>query len=277
MNVLHSLAGAIATAPLQLEPPVREALSNPLLSSSLWVMIALMGVALVAFVYMGRDVEDSRVRLMLVATIGIPAVSISSYFGLASGLTIGVFDVAGRGDVVTLWGRYLTWTFSTPLILLALGLLAGSSPTKIGTAIVFDVLMCVTGLAAVFTTRAVWMRWFWFLLSSAFFVVVLYVLLVEWPRDAAEQSSDVQGLFDTLRTLTIVLWVGYPVVWALGSEGLVLFGSGVTGLAITSWLYSLLDVGAKFVFAFLLVRFLANEPESTRSGATTGRTTMADD
>jgi halorhodopsin len=277
MNTIHSLIGAAVDAPLQLEPPVREALSNPLLSSSLWIMIALMGVALVLFTYMGRNVEDSRIKLILVATIGIPAVSISSYFGLASGLTIGIFDVAGRGDVVTLWGRYLTWTFSTPLILLALGLLAGSNPTKIGTAIVFDVLMCVTGLAAVVTTQAVWMRWFWFVLSSAFFLVVLYVLLIEWPKDAAQQDGDIQELFGTLRTLTAVLWVGYPVVWALGSEGIVLFGSGVMGLAITSWLYSLLDVGAKFVFAFLLVRFLADEPESARSGAATGRATVADD
>lgn len=39
------------------------------------------------------------------------------------------------------------------------------------------------------------------------------------------------------------------------------------GLALTSWLYSLLDVGAKFVFAFLLLRFLADEPESARSDA----------
>jgi len=277
MNTIPSLIGATAAVPLQLEPPVREALSNPLLSSSLWIMIALMGIALLLFVYMGRNVEDPRVQLIFVATIGIPAVSISSYFGLASGLTITVLEVAGRGDVITLWGRYLTWTFSTPLILLALGLLAGSSSTKIGTAIIFDVLMCVTGLAAALTTQAVWMRWFWFLLSSALFLVVLYVLLVEWPRDVAEQAGDVRNLFGTLRTLTAVLWIGYPVVWALGSEGLVLFGSGVTGLAITSWLYSLLDVGAKFVFAFLLLRFLADEPESARSDAVAGRGALADD
>jgi halorhodopsin len=271
---------AIATtarAPLQLDPAIRDALTDPLLSSSLWIMIALMGVALLLFVSMSRNVTDSRIRLLLVATISIPAVSISSYFGLASGLTVSVFEIAGRGEVVSLWGRYLTWTFSTPLILLALGMLAGSTPSKIGTAIGFDVLMCVTGLAAAVTTRAIWMRWVWFVLSSAFFLVVLYVLLVEWPKDVTAQGGDVQDLFGTLRSLTIVLWIGYPVVWALGSEGLVLFGGGVTGLAITSWLYSLLDIGAKFVFAFLLVRFLADEPRSVRSESVAGRSTLADD
>jgi halorhodopsin len=277
MTDVSLLPGVTARVPLQLEPAVEEALADPLLASSLWAMIALMGVALALFAYMGRDVSDPRVQLLFVVTIGIPAVSISSYLGLASGLTIGVIEIPGRGEVVTLWGRYLTWTFSTPLILLALGLLAGSSPTKITTAVVFDVLMCITGLAAALTTRAVWIRWVWFLLSTAFFVVVLYVLLVEWPEDVATQGADVRDLFGTLRTLTAVLWIGYPIVWALGSEGLVLFGGGVTGLAITSWLYSVLDIGAKFVFAFLLLRFLASEPESARSGAMTGRNTIADD
>jgi halorhodopsin len=115
------------------------------------------------------------------------------------------------------------------------------------------------------TSQAVWLRWAWFVLSSAFFVVVLYVLLVEWPRDAERQPAPVQALFDRLKYLTVVLWVGYPVVWALGTEGLAVFGGGVVGLATTSWLYSLLDVGAKFVFALLLIRFLATE-QSVVSG-----------
>lgn len=180
-------------------------------------MIALMGLPpYCSSTWAGTS--RIRVQLIFVATIGIPAVSISSYFGLASGFTISVLEVAGRGEVVTLWGRYLTWTFSTPLILLALGLLAGSSSTKIATAIVFDVLMCVTGLAAALTTRAVWMRWFWFLLSSAFFLVVLYVLLVEWPGTSPSRPSR-RDLFGTLRTLTAVLWIDYPVVWRSAPNG----------------------------------------------------------
>ncbi len=263
--------------PLTLEPAVEDALAEPLMASSLWFMIALMGAATLLFVYMGRNVSDPRIALIFAATIGVPAVSISSYFGLASGLTIGVVEIAGRGETVTMWGRYLTWTFSTPLILLALGLLAGSNATKLFTAIVFDVGMCVTGLAAALTTQAVWMRWAWFGISSAFFLVVVYVLLVEWPRDVREQEPDVQNLFNTLKLLTVVLWFGYPIVWALGTEGLALFGTGTTGLAVTSWSYSLLDVGAKFVFAFVLLRFLADEPETVARKTLFGTPTAADD
>nr|WP_310731935.1 bacteriorhodopsin [Natronoarchaeum philippinense] len=260
-----------AVSPAQIDPLVEETLSNPVMASSLWVMIALMGVATILFVYMGRAVDDPRVKMIYVATIGIPAVSLSSYFGLATGLTIGVVDIAGRGEVVTMWGRYLTWTFSTPLILLALGLLVGSDRPTLFAAIAFDIGMCVTGLAAALTRQAIWMRWVWFGISSAFFLVVVYVLLVEWPRDAAAQGEDVVDLFGLLRTLTVVLWFGYPIVWALGTEGLAVMGTGVGATAITSWAYSLLDVGAKFVFAVLLLRFLADEPASV-TGQQTART-----
>jgi halorhodopsin len=255
----------IVPGPLQANDVVAEALSDPLLASSLWTMIALMGVALLVFTVLGRQVSGDYERLIVVATIGIPAVSIASYLALVSGLTVGVVAIPGRGETVTLWGRYLTWTFSTPLILVALGLLAGTNLTKLFTVVLFDVAMCLTGLAAAMTSQAVWLRWAWFVLSSAFFVVVLYVLLVEWPRDAERQPAPVQALFDRLKYLTVVLWVGYPVVWALGTEGLAVFGGGVVGLATTSWLYSLLDVGAKFVFALLLIRFLATE-QSVVSG-----------
>jgi halorhodopsin len=53
--------------------------------------------------------------------------------------------------------------------------------------------------------------------------------------------------------LTIVLWLGYPIIWALGVEGLALIQS----VGLTSWGYSGLDILAKYVFAFLLLRWVA--------------------
>jgi halorhodopsin len=49
----------------------------------------------------------------------------------------------------------------------------------------------------------------------------------------------------------VVLWVGYPVLWALGVEGIALLS-----IAETSWGYSTLDIFAKYVFAFLLLRWV---------------------
>jgi halorhodopsin len=252
--------------------------NDALLASSLWANIALAGLSILLFVYMGRNIENSRAQLIWVATLLVPLVSISSYTGLVSGLTVGFIEMpaghalAGEGGVFSPWGRYLTWTLSTPMILAALGLLAGTDRAKLFTAITMDIGMCVTGLAAALTTSSYLLRWVFYGISCAFFVAVIYVLLVEWPADAA--AAGTAEIFNTLKTLTVVLWLGYPILWALGSEGFALLDP-----AITSWGYSGLDILAKYVFAFLLLRWVAaNEGVIGSSRLTgSGAGTPADD
>ena len=252
--------------------------NDALLSSSLWVNIALAGLSILLFVYMGRSVTSDRARFIWGATLLIPLVSISSYLGLASGLTVGFIEMpAGHAlagqEVMSQWGRYLTWALSTPMILLALGLLADVDRSSLFTVIAADIGMCVTGLAAALVTSSYLFRWLFYAVSCAFFVVVLYALLVEWSAAAAEAGTD--EIFATLRVLTVVLWLGYPIIWALGVEGLAV----VQSVGLTSWGYSALDVLAKYVFAFLLLRWVAaNERTVAAAGqhSATG-TAPADD
>lgn len=255
MAALTAASPAVAlTTDLTQSELFAQIAGNTSLSASFWVNIALAGLAILLFVYMGRNVSDSRAQLIFVATMMVPLVSISSYTGLVSGLTVGVINVpypgGGSEDVLIMWGRYLTWALSTPMILIALGLLAGTNLTKLFTAVVMDIGMCITGLAAALTTSSLLLRWFWYLISCAFFVAVIYILLVEWPKDA--RAAGTAEIFGTLKTLTVTLWLAYPIIWAVGSEGL-----AVLGTTSTSWAYSLLDVGAKYIFAFLLLRWVA--------------------
>jgi len=249
---------------------------NASLSLSFWSNIALAGLSILLFIYMGRNVEDPRAQLIFVATMMVPLVSISSYTGLVSGLTIGLVEVpqlgGGTSEELIMWGRYLTWALSTPMILVALGMLAGSNLTKIFTAVVTDVGMCITGLAAALTTSSFALRWFWYVISCAFFVAVIYILLVEWPKDA--EAAGTAEIFNTLKLLTVVLWLGYPIFWALGTEGL----SFLTTTQ-TSWAYSLLDIGAKYIFAYLLLRWVSNNEGivGSISSSSFGSATPADD
>jgi halorhodopsin len=249
-----------------------------LLSSSLWVNIALAGLSILLFVYMGRNIEAGRARLIWGATLMIPLVSISSYLGLVSGLTVGFIEMpAGHAlageEVMSQWGRYLTWALSTPMILLALGKLANVDNGSLFTVIAADIGMCVTGLAAALVTSSLAVRWAFYVISCAFFLVVLYALLTEWPVAAAEAGTD--DIFGTLRVLTVVLWLGYPIIWALGVEGLAV----VQSVGVTSWGYSALDVLAKYVFAFLLLRWVAANERTVASASTeaAGGASPADD
>ena len=242
-------------------------LENAALASSIYVNIALAGLTILVISFMSRSISDSRANLITMATLMISVVSISSYMGLASGLTIDTLvmpeghPLAGE-EVISLWGRYLTWAFSTPFILLALGLLAGSTIDKIFSAIVLDIFMCLTGLAAALTTSSLAMRWFWYALSTAFFIGVLYYILAVWPREAEKQGTG--DIFSTLKLLTVVMWLGYPIVWAVGNEGLALLEVGAT-----SWAYSGLDVIAKYLFTILLVLYVKNEPASVTTAPST--------
>ena len=246
------------------------------LNASLWANIALAGLSALLFVYMGRDIRDPRAKLIWGATLLIPLVSISSYLGLVSGLTVGLIEMPaghplGGEEVLSQWGRYLTWALSTPMILLALGLLAEVDTADLFVVITADVGMCVTGLAAALTTSSYGLRWAFYLVSCAFFAVVLYALLVEWPTDAAAAGTG--EIFSTLRVLTVVLWLGYPVVWAVGVEGFAL-----VSVAATSWAYSALDILAKYVFAYLLLSWVAsNQSIVARAGTEAPGAAAVDD
>ncbi|QSG14051.1 Bacteriorhodopsin [Halapricum desulfuricans] len=261
----------------------KHVLNDPLLGSSIYINIALAGLTLLLFAYMARDLVDPRAKLIVVSVMGVSAVSIASYTGLASGLTIGVLqmpeghamyeattELAHSGETVdgtvSLWGRYLTWAFSTPLLLLALGLIAGSNLTKIFTAIAFDVGIMITGLAAALTTSSYPMRWAWYGISVAFFLVVVYILLFEWPADAREAGTE--EIFNTLKLLTVVLWFGYTIWWALGNEGLAIIES----VGITSWGYSAFDIVAKYLFSFLVVKYVVDNVEKVSGGDDYGAT-----
>ena len=283
--MLSLITAQVAILQVSQEEMFEYVLEDPLLGSSIYVNIALAGLTLLLFAYMGRDVGDPRAKLIVVSAMAVSAVSIASYTGLASGLTISVIEMpeghalagntvglAGGGSAegtVSLWGRYLTWAFSTPFILLALGLLAGSNVTKIFTAIVFDVGIMITGLAAALTTSSYEMRWVWYAISCSFFLVVVYILLFEWPDDAARAGTE--DIFNTLKLLTVVLWFGYTIWWAIGNEGLAI----VADVAITSWGYSAFDIVAKYAFSFLVVNYVVNNVDTVSQGADYGATSGA--
>lgn len=260
-------------------------LNDAALGSSIYINIALAGLSLLFFAFLGRNVEDPRGQLIIVSVMMVSAVSVASYTGLASGLTISILEMpeghamagettqlAGGAEyegTISLWGRYLTWALSTPFILLALGLIAGSNVTKIFTAIVFDIGIMITGLAAALTTSAHLMRWFWYAISCTFFLVVVYILLVEWPEDA--KAAGTADIFNTLKLLTVILWFGYTIWWALGNEGVAVISS----VGVTSWGYSAFDVVAKYGFSFLVINYVINNIDTVSDGTTYGATSDA--
>ncbi len=63
--------------------------------------------------------------------------------------------------------------------------------------------------------------------------------------------------FRTLRNVNTVVWIGYPLIWILGTAGFNLFGVGTQ-----SMLYTILDIVSKVGFGLIIV---ARRPAVARS------------
>lgn len=217
---------------------------------SLWIGTIGMALGTVYFLAKGWSVDDPREQEYYIVTIFIPAIAAVSYFAMATGYGLIEVDVTGLGTLDIYWARYADWLFTTPLLLLDLGLLAGADRNTIYTIIGLDVFMIGTGLVGALATEGQLFRIAWWAISTGALIALLYFLLGEMTEQAAKQPGDVGALFGRLRNLTAVLWGIYPVVWVLGTES----GLAIIPLGVETAAFVVLDLAAKVGFGFLLLR-----------------------
>jgi bacteriorhodopsin len=214
---------------------------------TLWLTLGTISfiAATVFFIFlMTRAPAGSRHFFIITAVI--TGVAAFFYLTMTTGGTAS--NVEGR---IFYWGRYIDWVITTPLLLLDLALLALPNWRRnaglIAGLIGLDVFMILTGLLAGSSTSE-FARGFWFIVSTAAMIVLLYLVYTRLFAAAQNQPGSVQGVFRTLALLTIVLWSLYPIVWLLGTEGL----SAVSS-TVEVFLFLILDISAKIGFGFLLL------------------------
>ncbi|MFD1563224.1 bacteriorhodopsin [Haloarchaeobius amylolyticus] len=217
---------------------------------SLWLWIGTIGMTLgtLYFVGRGRGVRDRKMQEFYIITIFITAIAAVMYFAMATGF--GVTEVMVGDEALTIyWARYADWLFTTPLLLLDLSLLAGAHRNTIATLIGLDVFMIGTGAIAAFAATP-GTRIAWWGISTGALLALLYVLVGTLSKNARDRPSEVASLFGTLRNLVIVLWLLYPVVWILGTEGTF----GILPLYWETAAFMVLDLSAKVGFGVILLR-----------------------
>ncbi len=212
----------------------------------LWIVSAIMIVAALAFTFMQRNASTESKHFYYASSF-IALTAATLYFAMASGAG-GVIQPGGH---VFLFGRYIDWAITTPLLLLDLALVglpryAGRSALIIWL-LGSDVYMIATGFAAA-AIRSEY-RWAWFGVSSVAFLVILYIIVGQLGPIARRRDPIVGRHFRTLSIMLLVLWFCYPIVWALGTEGF-----GVFNTFAATVLYGILDVLAKVAYGFILLR-----------------------
>jgi bacteriorhodopsin len=214
---------------------------------SFWLIVGVlgMGFATAYFVYLGIQVQGGQYFYWI--TAAITGFAFVSYLAMATGAGSTILD-DGREFY---YFRYIDWLITTPLLLLDLALLALARPGRnvglIAGLIGLDVVMILTGLAAGSSTSDLGTT-VWFIISSAALAGVLYLLWTRLFAAARTRSQGVATTFNRLAVLTIVLWVLYPIVFLLGTEG---FGGVDQGFEI--FLFLVLDLLSKVFFGFLLL------------------------
>jgi len=176
-----------------------------------------------------------------------------SYLAMASGMGIAIqrqFQNAHDGARVVrqlFYARYIDWAFTTPLLLLDLALLSGLPLITTVMLILADIAMIVTGLFSAFNNSSEKTRWFMYAVSNAFYLYVLFTLIFSGRHASKLQSAGVQRVYNITSLMIIVLWTGYPIIFALTE------GKGTLSVDTEIILYGILDVLAKVVFGFYLL------------------------
>jgi sensory rhodopsin len=142
--------------------------------------------------------------------------------------------------------RYGDWTLSTPILTYYFAMLAGVNQRLKALSVGLNVGMITTGYASLqvgFGLQAVL-----FIISSLFFVGLLYLYLGPFTRAIRDIGPAAQRTYLGLRDLTILVWSLYPVVYIAGPPGLgVLMGTDYHLVTMV------LDMTAKIGFMGLLV------------------------
>ena len=224
----------------------------------IWLALGtvLMLIGTFVFLTMGWGEDDPQKKEFYIITTLIPGIAAASYLSMFFGFGLtqvsvdsayNSFAAQNDGVLEIYWARYADWLFTTPLLLLDIGLLAGASNRDIGALVGLDAFMIVTGLAATLMKTGVARYAFW-TISTIAMVLLLYFLFAVFTEAASDLNEDAKGTFNVLRNLILVTWTLYPIVWLLGTEG-----AGVVGLYVETLMFMVLDVTAKVGFGFILL------------------------
>jgi len=194
-----------------------------------------------AYLWLGRNVAVYNDRFFIL-TISVTLIAATAYLAMAMGM--GKITINGKEIVIA---RFIDWALTTPLIIALLGLLAQASKELIATLIGIDLYMIGAGVIGL-TAEPLWQTLVWWGVGMVAYLVFLYLLLGALSSGAEKQAGELNGVYTTLRNLTIVLWTIYPAVYILGGSAFGVLPGVVEEGAIVG-----LDVLSKVVFGYIVL------------------------
>ena len=184
----------------------------------------------------------------------VPIIAACSYLAMAVGqgsllLHQGAADTGNTR--LFYYARYVDWTFTTPLLLLSLAYTAMHSGLRRGGMVtgllLADVMMILTSFFFG-ASEVAWIKWTWFLVSCVAFLGVFYVMWGPMLRENATESAQARADYRRNAAMLSVLWLAYPVILAVSTDGLGMIGTTASVAAI-----AVIDLVSKVVYGLLTV------------------------
>eukprot|EP00435_Cladocopium_sp_Y103_P042623 s900_g11.t2 len=166
-------------------------------------VLSFISLFMMSYVQKGNPVTTNFNKIALLVT----AIAGTVYFCMAMGVGI-TKDAAGH----VYWIRYVDWMFTTPLMLIELGILAGAQPTQTITLIALDETMLAFGVGSSFSVAG---RWPFFMIGLLCFSAVAFKLFTSLQNQAMTQGGDRKVLYTFVANRTAEIWCMYPVMFAL--------------------------------------------------------------
>ncbi len=193
----------------------------------LWIATLAMAVGGAAILAIGGRRTPGEEAHTVIHGI-VPIIAACAYFAMVTGQgVVSLPDGAGTRNFY--FARYIDWSFTTPLLLLALSMTAMHSGLRRMGAVLglllADLMMIVTGFFFAAATVP-WVKATWFIVSCGAFLAVFYCLRTPLAEEARKEPS----LADYQRNAHILgaLWLLYPIIVGLSPDGVGWLGEGVS-------------------------------------------------
>ena len=212
----------------------------------------------------GAGIEDRRTRRCHGLVAIVSTVSVGAYALLLSG--VGTVDVSAPGGAtVTLyWARYADWLVTIPLLVAALGSVAGVDRETLASAVATTVFVIATGIVAMLPVLGGY-RYVWWGIATLAICGVGYFFGAGLRAGTRGLDAETSATVDTLSALLGVCWVGYLLWWIASPSG-----AGVVSPAAATAGFVALDLLATVGFGLVLLRSPAISDRGTAPGPATG-------
>ncbi len=216
--------------------------------------VGTLGIA-TAFFFLQRGEVAARYRISVTLLGMVTMIATYSYFRLLERWNSAFIVVNGivqnTGQLYDDTYRYADWLMTVPLLLVAFVLIL-DLPTKqaVVRSAVFALLavdMIATGYPGQMATT-VEARWFWFAASMFPYVLITFQLYIGLASHIRQQPPKARGLVKAARTLTVLVWAFYPVVYVLPLLDI----GGTDAFVATQIGYALADISAKAAYGVVL-------------------------